>query len=67
MPTAEIKTKVNDRNHKRSSCDKAGAPFFCQKYVRGIYFPQYKKRDNLDTIQKLCQNYVTRKCLRLKK
>ena len=42
MPTAEIKTKVNDRNHKRSSCDKAGAPFFCQKYVRGIYFPQYK-------------------------
>ena len=36
MPTAETSTKVNDCNLKRSICDKAGAPFFCQKCVKGI-------------------------------
>ena len=42
MPAAKAKTKVNYQNLKRSACFVAGAPFFCQKYVRGIYFPQYK-------------------------
>ena len=40
IPTAKANTELNYRNLKRSACDKAGAPFFCQKYVEWIRFPQ---------------------------
>ena len=36
MPTAETNTILNKHNLKRSVCDKAGTPFFCQKYVKWI-------------------------------